>query len=145
MKIEYRKCRNDDLEFLLKLKELTLKWYVEKIYGWDETIQREKTLQELSSHKEDMRIVLCGQKEIGVTTFYEKDGDYVIGLIMIHPEYQGLGIGTEIISEYKSIAQKEQKRLLIKTYKHNPARKLYEKSGFKVYNEDNTHVYLCIE
>lgn len=38
--------------------------------------------------------------------------------------------------------KKENKEILIKTYKYNPAKKLYERLGFKVYDEDNTHVYL---
>ena len=64
---------------------------------------------------------------------------------MVHPDYQSSGIGSIIISEYIKIAKKDKKRIIIKTYKLNPAKKLYERLGFKKYNEDNTHIYFDID
>ena len=132
----FRNVVFDDCEFILKLKELCLKWYIEIIYGWDIDIQREKTKHELEKHKDDMRIIMLNNKDVGVTTFYEEDGEYVVGLIMVHPDCQGLGIGTKIINEYINIAKREKKRVNIKTYKLNPAKKLYErlkKEGYSIY------------
>ena len=63
---------------------------------------------------------------------------------MIHPEYQNKGIATNILKEYIEIARKDNKKIILKTYKKNPARKLYERLGFKIYKEDETHVHLCI-
>ena len=143
--IEFRKCEYDDCEFILGLKELCLKWYIEIIYGWDINVQRQKTKEELESHKDDMRIMIHDNKDIGVTTFYEENGEYVVGLIMVHPDCQNLGIGSRIINSYIDIARKEKKRILIKTYKLNPAKNLYERLGFKIYKEDTTHVYLEID
>lgn len=143
--LSFRNVIYDDCEFILKLKELCLKWYIEIIYGWDTNIQREKTKHELKKHIDDMKIIIIDNKDVGVTTFYEEDGEYVVGLIMVHPDCQGLGIGSKIINEYINIAKKENKRIIIKTYKLNPAKNLYERLGFKVYNEDSTHVYLDID
>ena len=145
MNVEFRKCVYNDVEFMVKLKELCMKWYIEKIYGWNIDIQREKTIHEIDKHKNDMRIITLDKKDIGVTTFFEEDGKYVIGLIMIHPDYQGKGIATEIINNYINKARSENKNIQIKTYKYNLARRLYERLGFKQYNEDDTHVYLSIE
>ena len=142
--LSFRNVLFDDCEYILNLKELCLKWYIEIIYGWDTNIQREKTKHELEKHKEDMRIIIVNNKDVGITTFYEENGEYVVGLIMVHPDCQGLGIGSKIINEYINIAKKEKKRIIIKTYKLNPAKKLYERLGFKIYNEDDTHVYLDI-
>ena len=143
--LSFKNVGFDDCEFILELKELCLKWYIEIIYGWNTDIQREKTKHELEKHKDDMRIIMINNKNVGVTTFYEEDGEYVVGLIMVHPDCQGLGIGTKIINEYISIAKKTKKIINIKTYKLNPAKKLYERLGFKIYKEDDTHVYLKIE
>lgn len=30
MKIEFRKCKQNDISFILELKELGMKWYIEK-------------------------------------------------------------------------------------------------------------------
>lgn len=145
MNIEFRNCKYDDLDFIVNLKELCLKWYIEIIYGWDKMVQKEKTILELDKHINDMRIIKIEDKDVGITTFYQKDETYVIGLIMIHPNYQNKGIATKIINEYINIAKNDNKRITIKTYKENPARKLYERFGFKVYKIDNTHVYMEID
>ena len=143
--IDFRKCEFSDLEFILNLKDLCLKWYIEIIYGWDINVQRKLTYQELKEHKDDMRIIILDKKEVGVTTFYEENGKYIVGLIMVHPSCQGRKTGTTIINSYIDIARKEHKEILIKTYKLNPAKRLYERLGFEIYKEDETHVYLHIE
>ena len=79
-----------------------------------------------------------------MTNFFEDEGKYHVGLIIVHPNYQKKGIATSIINNYIDIARKDNKDILINTYKYNPAKKLYEKLGFKQYNEDDTHVYLKI-
>ena len=129
----------------MKLKELCIKWYIEIIYGWNTEVQREKTIHELQKHKDDMRILIKDGKDIGVTTFYEENNQYVVGLIMIHPEYQGESLGSKIIKEYIDLAKKSNKKIKIKVYKENPAKRLYERLGFKIYNEDDTHLYLSID
>ena len=144
MKIEFRKCKQDDVSFILELKELGMKWYIEKIYGWNIEIQKEKTKREIEKFIDTMKIIVVDNQDIGVTNFFEDEGKYHVGLIVVHPDYQGKGIATKIINDYIDIAKKEQKEILIKTYKCNPAKKLYEKLGFKQYDEDDTHVYLSI-
>ena len=143
MDISYRPCAPADLDFILELKRLAMKWYIEKLYGWDEAVQREKTRAEIEMHGGDMRIITSEGTDVGVTTFFEQDGAYVMGLIILRPEYSGRGIGTAVIGGYIDKARAAGKKLLTKTYKHNPARRLYERLGFKVYDEDDTHVYLC--
>lgn len=145
MKIEFRKCEFNDLDFIVNLKELCFKWYIEKIYGWDINVQKSKTLNELDRHINDMRIIKLNNEDIGITTFYEDDEAYIVGLIIIHPNYQKRGIATMIINEYINIAKRKNKKIKIKTYKENPAKNLYERLGFKVYNEDETHVHMSID
>lgn len=144
MKIEFRKCKQNDVSFILELKELGMKWYIEKIYGWNIEIQKEKTKREIEKFIDTMKIIVVDNQDIGVTNFFEDEGKYHVGLIIVHPDYQGKGIATKIINDYIDIAKKEQKEILIKTYKYNPAKKLYEKLGFKQYDGDDTHVYLSI-
>lgn len=145
MDIRFRKCEYNDVDFILKLKELCFKWYIEIIYGWNLEVQREKTLHELDKHVNDMKIIRINDNDIGVTTFYEEDNVYVVGLIIVHPDYQNQGIATSIIKHYIETANQEKKKIIIKTYKNNPAKKLYERLGFNIYKEDDTHVHLCID
>ncbi len=142
--ISFKNCEYTDLEYILLLKELCLKWYIEIIYGWDLDIQRKLTNKELDNHKDDMRIIMKDGKDIGITTFYKENDEYEVGLIMIHPDNQGGGLGGTIINEYIKYAHDDNKTIKIKVYKENPARRLYERLGFILYKEDDTHAYLSI-
>lgn len=144
MKYNLRKCTFDDIDFIFELKKLCLKWYIEIVYGWDDESQYRKTRNELNRNIEYMKIICVDDMAVGVTTLSEEDGCYRVGLTMIHPEYQNKGIGSAMIQDYINLAEKDNKRIIIKTYKDNPAQNLYKRLGFKVYNADSTHIHLEI-
>ena len=144
MNYTLRNCGFNDLEFILELKTLGMKWYIEKIYGWDIDVQRQKTIEELNSNMQDMRVVQVDGKDIGITTFSESDDYYQVGLIIIHPDYQNKGIASSIINGYINTARLKNKRIILKTYKENPAQNLYKRLGFKIYKTDSTHIYFDI-
>lgn len=145
MKYSFRKCTDSDLDFITDLKRLCLKWYIEVIYGWDDEIQRQRTLDELSRLSDKMRIITVDGTDAGVTTFYEDNGVYVVGLIMIHPDYQNRGIASSILNEYISAAKAEHKKITVKTYSGNPARRLYGRMGFGLTKVEGTHAYYEID
>lgn len=144
MKYNLRKCTFDDIDFIFELKKLCLKWYIEIVYGWDDKSQYNKTKNELNRNIEYMKIICVDDMAVGITTFSEEDGCYRVGLTMIHPDYQNTGIGSAVIRDYINLAEKDNKRTIIKTYKDNPAQNLYKRLGFKVYNADSTHIHLEI-
>ena len=145
MEIRFRKCEYEDLEFILKLKELGMKWYHEKIYGWDINFQRERTKREIEKFIDTLKIIIVDDKDIGVLNFFEDNNELVIGLIIVNPDYQGKGIATKIINDCIDASKKENKTIRLSTYKYNPAKLLYEKLGFEQYSEDDTHAYLHIK
>lgn len=138
-----RSCTYEDIDFIFELKKLCMKWYIDKIYGWDDEIQRVKTSNELKRNADYMKIIRLDGKDIGVTTF-EKGDDYRIGLTIIHPDYQNKGIASSIFTGFISSAKADGKRIIIKVFKENPAKRLYERLGFSVYDEDSTHYYMEI-
>ncbi len=144
MEFTLRSCTMSDLDFIIKLKELGMKWYIEKLYGWDEKIQKEKTLEELNKYINDMKIVMVNNTDAGITTFSEFEDCFQVGLTMIHPDYQNKGIATKIISGYIEIAKAKKKRIIIKTFKENPAQRLYQRLGFKIYETTESHLLLDI-
>lgn len=145
MNYTLRNCAYNDFELLFDLKKLCMKWYIEKIYGWDDEVQKTKTKNEINRNINDMKIIEVNGRGIGVTTFSKGEEYYRVGLIMIHPDFQNNGIGASIISDYIDMAKKDGKRIIIKTYKENPAKKLYERLGFMLYETDETHVHLEID
>lgn len=140
-----RACSFGDIDFILTLKELCFKWYIEKIYGWDIDVQRQKTINEFNRLADNMKIISVDKKDIGITTFFEENGVYVIGMLMIHPDFQNKGIATSILNNYIDIAKSENKIIIVKTYVKNPARNLYERLGFSLDYEDTTHAHYKID
>lgn len=122
-----------------------MKWYIEIIYSWDEEDQAIKTKNEIKRNIDNMKIIEVNGKSIGITTFIKNEDCYRVGLIMIHPDYQNRGLATSIITNYINVAKSENKRIVIKTYKNNPAKKLYQRLGFKIYDTDETHIHLEID
>lgn len=145
MEYRLRQCEKNDFDLIFTLKKLCMKWYIEMIYGWNEEIQIKKTHNEIEKNINNMKIIAVDNKDIGVTIFTKNDDCYCVGLIMIHPHYQNNGIASSIISDYIHIAKKDNKKIIIKTFKENPARRLYERLGFKAYCEDETHIHLQID
>ena len=57
MNYNLRSCTIEDYEFLFKIKIECMKWYIEKIYGWDETDQREFLKKEMNEKMQYMNII----------------------------------------------------------------------------------------
>ena len=145
MEFTLRDCTLQDLDFIIELKILGMKWYIEKIYGWNLERQKELTLNELNRNLPNIKIIVADGKDVGTTCLLEYDDYFQVGLIAIHPDYQNKGIATKILSDYIALANSKKKRIAIKTFKENPAQKLYQRLGFKIYNIDNTHLHLEIK
>lgn len=140
MEYRFRKCTLEDIDFLFDLKKQNFKWYVDKIWGWNEEDQHQRLKQDLREHLEHKRIILVDDKMVGVYAAHKTDdGDLFINEISILKEYQNKGIGSDILRE--QILENRQKgiRTVLQVFKDNPAKNLYERLGFKVYGENETH------
>lgn len=140
MEYKFSRCTLEDIDFLFELKKQNFKWYVDKIWGWDDKDQMQRLRQDLSEHLEHKRIILVDGKMIGVYAIHITDnGDLFINEISILKDYQNKGIGSKILKE--QLLENHQKgiRTILQVFKDNPAKKLYEQLGFKVYGETETH------
>lgn len=138
MEYTFRKCKETDLGFILELKRKCFRWYVEKIYGWEEAVQLKLTKEEMHDKLSDMNIIQVEGQDVGIFTFIQyENGDCLIDMFAIMPEYQKRGLGTKILNDI--ISEHPTARLHLKTYKENPARFLYERMGFHKYDETDTH------
>jgi ribosomal protein S18 acetylase RimI-like enzyme len=70
------------------------------------------------------------------------DAVHVIDIALL-PEHRGAGIGTKFLRELQDEAKSAGKKLSIHVEQFNPARRLYERLGFKQVEEKG--VYLLME
>ena len=144
--MDHLKLRNataQDREFLYRLKRATLKAYVEQTWGWDEGWQRAHFERTFDPAR--LQIILLEGEEIGVMLVEQRDEEICLGVIEILPAYQGRGMGTELIRGVLTEALDNGKPVTLQVLKVNPARRLYERLGFAVVGETETHYLMRAE
>lgn len=131
-------------EFVYQVKKNAYKKYVEKIWGsWNEEEQRELYEKFINHVQVDTWIIQLNGTDIG---FFNgetlEDGSYEIGNICIVPEYQGKGIGTQVLKDIMKLHKNQT--IHIQYFKQNPVGKLYERLGFVPDYEKDYH-YVMIK
>lgn len=140
MEYSFRNCTLDDFDFLFELKKENFKWYVDKIWGWNDDDQKQRLKQDLEEHLDHKRIILIDNKEVGIYAVHTTEsGDLFINEISILKEYQHKGIGRKILEEQLKENRKKGIRTILQVFKDNRAKTLYEELGFKVYGETEIH------
>jgi len=126
-------------DFVYEVKKNAYIKYVEQCWGsWNEDEQKEYFKKFIDTYKNSSYIIKIEDKAIGFYNDEElEDGSYEIGNICIIPEYQGKGIGTDILKfkleEYKNMDIK------IQFFKQNPVGELYKRLGFIPNGETKFH------
>jgi len=128
-------------DFIYYVKKITLKEHIDKIWGWDEEYQQNDYRECFMPHKN--KVIVCNSEEAGFLETSEEDNIVYIVELEILPEYQGKGIGSSIIKDIIEYASGAQKRVKLGCFKINTdAKRLYERLGFKVIEETETHYIL---
>lgn len=130
---------HDYKEFIYQTKKTAYKKYVEECWGsWIEEDQRKYFENFISQVKGDTWIIQLKGVDIGFYNGMElEDGSYEIGNICIIPEYQGRGIGTQVLMDIMRLHQNQD--LHIQYFKQNPVGNLYERLGFVPCGETEFH------
>ena len=134
-----RPYTKNDFEFVYQAKKNAYKGYVEKFWGsWDENKQRTFFDDFIEKFQDTLSIIEVKGKPIGLYHGNEIDENtYEIGNIIIIPEYQGQGIGKDILS---SIMREHSKlKMRLQVFKGNPAINLYHRLNFVTVEETRTH------
>lgn len=136
-----RPATADDYDFLYHLIELCLKEYVEATWGWDDTFQQNHFAEHFNIT--GCQIVQVDGRDAGQLTVVEGDGDLYISGIYLLPEYQNKGLGSALIREVMARAKESGRPVTLQVLKANkPARRLYERLGFQVAADRETHFFM---
>jgi len=143
--ITYRQVSLEDFGFIYRLYRSTMKSYVEETWGtWDETWQQDDFRR--AFHPYEMSIIQVEGKDIGVLQVQNRTEEIFLTQIEILPEFQNLGIGTRIIQCLLADASERQKPLALQVLRVNTrARMLYQRMGFGVTGENDTHYIMACE
>jgi ribosomal protein S18 acetylase RimI-like enzyme len=127
----------EDKEFLHVLHRLAYKKVVIQQFGaWDEEWQRQYF--EKKWPQAHYQIIEQAGRRIGVWVTHQKDHIF-LNEIQLLPDFQGQGIGSTLIKQELEQARALNLPMRLRVLKANRARKLYERLGFVVYDETETH------
>jgi ribosomal protein S18 acetylase RimI-like enzyme len=127
-----------DREWLWQTKTRCLRDYIEQTWGvWDEDTQRARF--DASFEAEEIQVISQAGRDAGFIAAKHESGEVRLFNIMIAPEFQKNGLGTAVLRELLAAAQARRVPVRLQVMKVNPARRLYERLGFTVFEETPTH------
>lgn len=131
MEFTLRPATIDDIAFIYELRVETMKPIFKDTLGWNDAGELKKASGELRY----ARIVMSDKKRIGVIKVVPESEALHLHQMQILPEFQGRGVGTELIRQTISKAEKLHKTLTLFVVKDTSAQNLYKRFGFVVTDE----------
>lgn len=135
--IKLRAATPQDYDFLYDVLKATMQEYVDRTWGWHEGWQQAYFRRTFDPTRD--QIIVLGDQDIGVISTERREDEIFLSKIYILPEYQGRGIGTQLLKSLLTEAFQEGLSVSLGVLKVNPARRLYERLGFAVVEETETH------
>lgn len=128
-----------DYKFVYQAKKEAYKFYVEKFWGsWDEEKQRSFFADFIKKVQDTLSIIEYEDTSIGLYHGNIMDQNtYEIGNIIVVPNYQGKGIGTDILQNV--MKKYPNLKMHLQVFKENPAIDLYKRLDFIIVDETRTH------
>ncbi|KPV54063.1 hypothetical protein SE17_05980 [Kouleothrix aurantiaca] len=132
--IDLRPATRADESFVYDAKKQALGPYITEVFGWDEATQQHFHRDEYQ--QENSFIVLEIGHPIGWLAFHQEEDVVIIDHLYLLPEKHGNGIGTHLLTLVLNIADQHGHRVQLGVLKINPARRLYERCGFRIVTEN---------
>ena len=140
---ELRPADANDRELRWLVQCRSMRPYVEATWGWDESFQREYFHRHYDERS--CQIMSVDGTNAGVLAVEIHPDQVFLKTVALLPEFQGRGIGTEVIRHVIDQALRLGVSTRLQVLKVNPARRLYERLGFRMHAETATHFLMVFE
>jgi len=128
--IALRSATAADSEFCFELHKAAMAEYVTAIWGWDE--QRQRDFHTRGFAPGHWQIITADGTDAGILIVDYRPAEIYLARIEIHPDYQGHGIGTRLISALLGEATQRGQDLVLDVFTVNyRAQALYQRLGMK--------------
>ncbi|WP_141433503.1 GNAT family N-acetyltransferase [Bacillus sp. 03113] len=141
--ITLRQSQNSDVETIANLRAIVLRNDLTRLGRFDE----EKVRQRFRNAFDPVHtwIIEVDSSLIGCVAFKPTSEQYFLEHFYIHPNYQGRGIGSQVLKYLLEQHDVKGKCVTLNVLQGSSARRLYERFGFKVESEDLIDVYMSIK
>lgn len=129
--IRLREATAADADFIYLVVETTMRAYIEQVWG---SFSEEKTRENVASSiaAGNYSIIEVDGRDAGVFCVEREETHIQLAQIFILPSHQNRGLGTSLVRGLIEEARAAAKPLRLRVLSVNPARKLYEREGFRV-------------
>ena len=133
--ISLRPVTPADSEFCFQLHKAAMGSYITAIWGWDEQVQRDFHTRAFNPGR--WQIITADGADIGMLDVEYRPSEIYLARIELHPEHQGRGAGTRLISALIDQATQRGQGLVLDVLTINRrAYDLYRRLGM---NEETSH------
>ncbi|WP_440053086.1 GNAT family N-acetyltransferase [Pseudoalteromonas sp. T1lg65] len=135
--IEFVKAKDKDFAYLLSLRKETMVPHLEQagLFLTDEDHKARVLYEYAASH-----IIYLNGRPIGLAKFKPDGQQYQLFQLQIEPRMQGKGFGSKVINTL--LSRFADKDWTLTVLKQNPAKRLYEQSGFVTFDEDEHEFHM---
>ena len=136
--LSLRKAHTNDSEFVFIVKEAAFREYVEQVWGWDDSYQRELHNRRFAA--QDVCIIQFREVDVGFLAISHTSDTFKVNQLFIRPEYQGKGIGSACMTRIIDDANLEQKPVVLQVLKVNTRGIVfYQRLGFTIVGQDSIY------
>jgi ribosomal protein S18 acetylase RimI-like enzyme len=138
--LDVRYATDADTEFLMDLARAAYFDVVARQFGgWNEDVHGKRYLEKIGEGT--FSVILLNGARVGTVHALEEDGRFVLGELVVHPDYQGRGIGAWALKRVLRQAQARGKPLWLHTMRENHgARAFYRRHGFVETTVSDTYI-----
>ncbi|GAA4851802.1 GNAT family N-acetyltransferase [Paenibacillus vulneris] len=140
--ITLHQSQNSDVETIANLRAIVLRDDLTRLGRFNE----EKVRQRFRDAFDPVHtwIINADSSFIGCIAFKPILDGYLLEHFYIHPDYQGKGIGSQVLVYLLKQDYVIGKRVTLNVLQGSPAQRLYERFGFKVDSEDTIDIYMSM-
>jgi len=131
--LTFRAATEADIPFLLELRRQTMSEHL-RLSGVDPS-DSERRARVLANF-ESAEIILLAGAQVGLLKVVRDPDNWDLVQIQILPEKQGGGLGSSILKKLIDDAVQAHVSVSLSVLKVNPARRLYERLGFRIVGEN---------
>jgi len=140
--ITLRAPRSLDAGLFYDVTEQTMRVHIIAAGGaWDEERRREETTE--VSLDPNASVISIDTVDAGILLVERSRNEMHLHILYLFPIFQGLGIGSKLVSSLQREAEERHVPLRLKVLKVNPAKGFYERMGFRI--EEETEHFFCMQ
>lgn len=133
-----RPATMEDLEPMMRIGHEGLRPYVEALWGWDQAEHEAQFRDHFTPAS--ISIILFEGWAAGYLKVEDRGDHLFLEGIYLGREARNQGVGAEVIGDLLQRGRREGRPVRLRVLRPNPARRLYERLGFRVIRADDTHI-----